>query len=225
MTIVNKIIYSARDENVILNYLKIGDLVGLENAVKKIIDYNRKEGLSHKYIVLLFNALYDTGLRYIREKGDNCSSFIIERDYIVLNDMTVINWDYRERIEILMDLYENIIKGSLNQDENRPSEHVLLMMQYVEENYYKDIDIIEVAGFAGISFKYASRLFKEKVGQNFSDYVNLVRVKKAKELLKNTDIKVEEVFRKVGFYSRATFFRVFKKLKKITPKQYREVMQ
>lgn len=69
-----------------------------------------------------------------------------------------------------------------------------------------------------------SRLFKQKAGVNLTEYVNAVRVSRAKELLMNTHNKIGEIYSMVGFDSRATFLRVFKKLEGYSPKEYRELM-
>ena len=66
-----------------------------------------------------------------------------------------------------------------------------------------------------------STLFKERTGQKFVDYLNQIRVEKSKELLKNTDKKMYQIAKAVGYDNVKYFFRVFKKYEKITPEEYR----
>ena len=68
-----------------------------------------------------------------------------------------------------------------------------------------------------------SRLFKESMNWNLSDYINYVRIEKAKELLRTTNEPIDEIQELVGIPSRTTFLRVFKKFEGITPGQYRKL--
>ena len=68
-----------------------------------------------------------------------------------------------------------------------------------------------------------STLFKERTGQKFVDYLNQVRIEKSKELLKNTDKKMYQIAKSVGYDNVKYFFRVFKKMEKVTPEEYRNM--
>jgi AraC-like DNA-binding protein len=59
--------------------------------------------------------------------------------------------------------------------------------------------------------------------QNFIDFVNRVRIERAEVLLRETDMKVEEVAGAVGLPSKTTFIRLFKKYNSMVPSQYREI--
>lgn len=66
-------------------------------------------------------------------------------------------------------------------------------------------------------------LFKQSTGENFVDYVQKVRVEKACELLKDVRLKTYEVAYKVGYADDKYFCQIFKKIKGLTPGQYREM--
>lgn len=66
-----------------------------------------------------------------------------------------------------------------------------------------------------------SRLFKQVTGMNFIDYVTALRIEKAKELLSDSDMKVNEIAEQVGLQP-SYFIRLFKRFEQITPGQYRE---
>ena len=70
-----------------------------------------------------------------------------------------------------------------------------------------------------------SRLFKQKSGENLTDYINEVRIEKAKEILTTTNVKIGDIAAMVGLESRATFLRVFKKLEGVSPNEYRNMHQ
>ncbi len=70
--------------------------------------------------------------------------------------------------------------------------------------------------------KYLSRVFKNKVGITITEYISMVRISKAKELLVKTNMKIEDIGTAVGFENRTTFFRLFKKIEGMPPNRYRK---
>jgi YesN/AraC family two-component response regulator len=66
-----------------------------------------------------------------------------------------------------------------------------------------------------------SKAFKQINGMNFIDYLTLLRIEKAKELLSNTDMKVNEIAEHIG-YQPSYFIRLFRKFEDMTPGQYRD---
>lgn len=93
---------------------------------------------------------------------------------------------------------------------------------YINRNYSKKITQEFISCLFYLNRSYLSHLFKEKTGQNFIDYVNRVRIEKAKELFKTSDRKMYQIAKAVGYDNVKYFFRVFKKFENITPEQYRK---
>jgi two-component system response regulator YesN len=73
-----------------------------------------------------------------------------------------------------------------------------------------------------MSAPYLSKLFKSKIGENFSDYLIAQKMEKAAELLRQTDSKVYEISEQVGYSNPNNFARTFKKYFGVTPYQYRK---
>lgn len=95
---------------------------------------------------------------------------------------------------------------------------------YIRENYTNpDISFKEVADFVGLSTSYLSTLMKKYGNINYNQYLNDVRIEKAKMFLRNKDIKTYEVAFCVGFNSSQYFSSIFKKITGMTPKEYREM--
>jgi YesN/AraC family two-component response regulator len=72
-----------------------------------------------------------------------------------------------------------------------------------------------------ITPQYLSSLFKEKTGQNLSDYITHLRIEKAKLLLTQTNYSVNEIALKVGYIYPNSFINVFKKKVGLSPTKYR----
>lgn len=95
-----------------------------------------------------------------------------------------------------------------------------------EENYCKlDYDVKQAAEILGISSVHLSRRMKQLLGQSFSPYLTEFRINKSMELLKNSDLTVNDIAEKCGFGSTTYFCTVFKKLVLMTPQEYRKRME
>lgn len=93
--------------------------------------------------------------------------------------------------------------------------------KYIQLNHAKDITLTEVSNQFHYSISYFCLLFKKHTGFSFTNYLNLIRMKKAKELLVDYDYKVYEVAEMVGFQTLPYFNRVFKQTFGCSPNEYR----
>ncbi len=94
------------------------------------------------------------------------------------------------------------------------------MINYIKENYSKDISLTDMADYFNMSPCYLSTMFKHYTGENFKDYLNFYRVKKAKEYLQKGKMKMGTVAKLVGCNSINTFIRIFKKYEGVPPGQF-----
>lgn len=93
--------------------------------------------------------------------------------------------------------------------------------RYIESNYSQEITLGNLAETFYISPNYLSAVFNEKNGMSLKDYVNRLRVDKAKQLLKETDLKISEISRRLGYSQMSYFGSIFRKLEGCTPKEFR----
>ncbi|MFT4147108.1 MAG: AraC family transcriptional regulator [Mobilitalea sp.] len=92
--------------------------------------------------------------------------------------------------------------------------------EYLEEHYADDITLEAMADHVNISPHYFSKLLKKNTGFNYIDWLSMLRVRKAKELLLNPNLTVSEVCFMVGYKDPNYFSRIFKKRIGITPSEY-----
>lgn len=92
---------------------------------------------------------------------------------------------------------------------------------YVQRNYKKNLTIEFVSSLFFLNRSYCSHMFKEKTGDTFVNYVNSVRLMHAKEMLRDSDKKMYQIAKSIGYDNVKYFFRIFKKMEGITPEQYR----
>ena len=92
---------------------------------------------------------------------------------------------------------------------------------YVQENFHTPITRETIAQHFGLAPNHVSRLFRKEGFMRFNDYLNLVRVNRAKFLLQNYTMTLKEIAASCCYSDPAYFCRVFKKVCKITPTEYR----
>ena len=93
--------------------------------------------------------------------------------------------------------------------------------KYVNDNLHREISLYTAANAVHISPNYLSRIFKEETGINYIDYVMKCKIDKAKELLQDTNLSIEEITRRIGYTYAAYFRNKFKELTGKTPNEYR----
>ena len=109
------------------------------------------------------------------------------------------------------------------QDQREGEGNFEKLLRYINENFTREIDMEKLAEEYGISSRYIRKRFRQDVGMNSSQYINMLRVNKAKELLWNFSLSATDVAFQTGFGSSQYFSRIFKSYTKITPAQYRKL--
>ncbi|SHF06159.1 AraC-type DNA-binding protein [Caldanaerobius fijiensis DSM 17918] len=103
-----------------------------------------------------------------------------------------------------------------------PSPLMWKIIHYIQLHYSEDLTLSDVAKKFHYSESSLSELCKRQTGQSFIDMLHEIRVFHACSLLLSTDMSVTDIGFEVGFNSSETFFRVFKKLKGVSPEKYRQ---
>jgi YesN/AraC family two-component response regulator len=95
--------------------------------------------------------------------------------------------------------------------------------RYINENYSDpSMGLNKISDKFQISESYFSHMFKEKMGVNFSTYLENIRMHEAARLIKETDVSLNELYILVGYNNANSFRRVFKKVYGITPSAMRD---
>lgn len=94
---------------------------------------------------------------------------------------------------------------------------------WLEENYMSQINIIDMARVANLSESYFAHLFKKYIQQSPMEYLNLLRLHHAQQLLRNTSLSIVTVAEKTGFPNYISFVNAFKRIYQTTPKKYQKL--
>ena len=106
--------------------------------------------------------------------------------------------------------------------ENIDHPKVREVVTYIHGNYSHPITINCISNNFGICSSYLGTLFKEHLSLTFTEYVNKLRIEKAKKLIEETDFTISEISEKVGFSTEQHFFKQFKKYTDTTPKKFKK---
>ncbi len=149
-------------------------------------------------------------------------SFIAVRSGITLPDGEKQSWlthDYLLSVSSLSEikvrftgfinqLQHALVKGM----ESGVANKIERIRKYVSQNYMYDISVRDIADMLGLTPNYVSNIFRQSAGITVTRYINTVRIDKAKELLKYTNMKIYEVADKTGFSNPSYFCTVFKEI-------------
>lgn len=100
------------------------------------------------------------------------------------------------------------------------SRPVARAVEFIHQNYRKDISLEAIAGYAEMSPNYVCSLFKKEIGMNLTRYLMEYRIGKAKQLLISTNMRSYEIAAATGFRNDSYFSRSFKKYTGYSPSEY-----
>ena len=98
-------------------------------------------------------------------------------------------------------------------------------VRYIREHYAEDISIAGLAEMENYNPSYFAALFKQEVGYIPSDYIRMVRMEKAKEILQTTRYRIIDVAMQVGYTNASSFTRMFRETTGMTPNQFRRLQK
>jgi two-component system response regulator YesN len=132
-----------------------------------------------------------------------------------------------DTLEEVIDYFESLTVNMLKEiKDSRKFEKNLIIgkaQNYIDENYYKEINLEMMAEYLKINSTYFCKLFSQVTEETFVDYITRIRIDKAKKYLLDTSLKIYEISDKIGYSSPEYFCRVFKKSMGVSPRRYKEI--
>ncbi len=182
-----------------------------ENFEKHALTKSRLDSFSFS-IASTVNRIADTLGKSTQE--------IFGEGNIVFLDLKMCT-DKMEVRSMVYGIFNTLIEFVQKQTPDTERDISVLMLDYIHAHYNEDISLSSLSAAFSLSLSYTSTLFKETTGENFKDYLNRYRVKRACDiLLTEPNIKNTELARRVGCNTVATLLRLFNKYEGVTPGQY-----
>ncbi|MGH4049772.1 MAG: response regulator transcription factor [Clostridium sp.] len=172
-------------------------------------------------------TVYNTTL-YLVSKLDDFLNTLNEDLFLLLNfNRQSLNILYKfETIDDVEIWISNIMKAVAEQIKLKLQSGKSLIIDKVEKyvtiHLEENVTLKEVAENFSISPNYLGSLFKEETGENFSNYMGQMRIKKVGELLEDTSLKIYEVADRLGYKNMTYFNMKFKEYFSVSPRDYRK---
>jgi len=215
----SKLFYPIEIEKNIISFIDLCDyenvILCINNGIKNIIDANKN--IDH--IFICFSNLINLVNRCMFEFNINPKNIMPKETgkNISINDFKNIE----QFMKWLSIVFKKVVEQHIYIRNESEIDFSAKIRQYIEKSYMSDITLSSVSDHFGYNSSYFSRLFKEIMGANFIDYINQIRIEKAKVLLATTNISTQEIAEQVGFNNRISFVRSFKKFTTVNPGEYR----
>ena len=142
------------------------------------------------------------------------------------------NDDYSDQIQIgmlitmtaeVMRSFQDSMTCSFSEEDIHNDEGFAVLGYMQEHNGM--LTLSEIGRHFGFSESRCSRLIQKTTGMSFNDWKRILRVRRAENMLQNTNMTVNEISLALGYENTETFIRLFRKVLHITPGKYREAME
>lgn len=146
---------------------------------------------------------------------NNFSSISSFMNVIVCNDCVSKSDAFVEHLELLMNGKKKLLSA-------KTSSIVKYTILYINKNFSKKITRENLAEHSNVAPDYLTRIFKKEMGVGLWEYLNLLRLSNAKNLLTYTGLKIKDVARECGFPDCAYFINVYRKFYGMAPGEVRK---
>lgn len=202
------------------NALRSGNRKDLSNRISELMQYLKSTEMSLFAFRMIYNniiaAMLDERIERNKRDVDALEYYDI---FTLSNCRSIADLD-----DLLRKLCRHILTGKTSADEPK---HPMIreIAVYIRNNYTKPmLQMSAIADAFNISAASLSLDFKETMGMSPSDYLLLLRMEKAKEMLRESTLSVKEIGIAVGYIDASSFIRRFRQYIAMTPAQYRQMI-
>lgn len=213
---------SIQYEDEILFHIKNLDAEEMQAAMQKYTAYCL-ENISPEHIKIMYLKLFFVGMINIlqmQEASDDYFKDWFETALQLDNSSSV-----SEMSSVICEKFMTAISHLAEKRCNNANPIVDKIIAYLNENYDKPLSLKKIAAEVYLTPNYICNLFRKHVGKNIGDYLNEIRIEKAKELLRDPRYKIYEISNMVGYTDSRYFGTLFKKHTGIVLSEYRKNLQ
>lgn len=215
----SKIVFDAVKEEELFNFIREHKKIEAVTVLEKFHN-------EHKAMNVVPEKLYHNSYDLV-----NCIYKFIRSNK--LNEEIILNSEESlylkvQRLETLAEIkevFKTIVYRIIDEislwSSNGIRKEILRAIEYINKNYIKDITLDMIAELIGISKNYLCMLFKQEVGVSVIDYLNRLRIEKAKQYMKYNNMKIYEIAEAVGIPNIKYFSKLFKEMEGISPKEFK----
>jgi two-component system response regulator YesN len=194
--------------------IRIGDWVSIRSGVLDLIQQHENEGNSLVHTQQRVLELLWIANRVMDEMG-------METDTTFFSFQAQ---DYRQLRAETLQLLGRMNATYVAHYDRVEADKIHQIKQYISEHSHKDISLDILAKRVNLSPIYISKMFKEKLGINYIDFLTECRIEKAKKLMQDPERSLKEITFEIGYNEPNYFSKVFKKMSGVSPKEYRKTL-
>ena len=203
------------------NYLESGQKNEFVKLLGEIIESLRSVRSKSSIIVLeIYYSVAIIFLNYIN-RWNLAEKIASNVDLYKLTRINEFN-SWSEAVDYLYNLTDVIFEIQFREEKKKAKDSVTAIQQHIYSHLAQDLTLVRLADIVNLNPSYLSRLFKEVTGENLSDYINEIRINRAKELLSHGSKKINEISCEVGYESPHSFARFFRNVVGISPQMFRD---
>lgn len=203
----------------------------IEVLNKIIIEKNKDKAL--EYIEDIFKnkdlapeEIYDLAIKILLLIDKLSEDFRLTKNYKdeTLSSIIVSVYDASTIDKIKEIIVDQILELSKIMNENvvKYTPIVQQVVSYIDERYFEEVSLKTLSQKYNINSSYLGQIFTKEVGYSFSEYLNKIKNMKAKELILNTNMRINDIAKEVGYYETSYFYRKFKEFYGVSPATLRE---
>lgn len=210
-----------RQERLVMEAVTRNSVRDFEENVEKMFTlcsrcrYERLIGVFSRLVIRILSLPLEAGAPYKQKYAEDGLADIMK---------TMEGFESFEEIRgYLISVYVNTVEKLQSINGIKVADVIRKVLEFIESNYRNaDVTASMLCEKFSLSPSYFSRAFREVTGQNFPEYINRLRLEKAKELLgESTDMDISEIGLSVGYESASYFISAFKKKYGVTPSKFR----
>ncbi len=220
-----------------LEFTPISYPVDLENRIRKEIingNYEKARNTSDKFkemiieskgrpeLIREYTARFSSGIYNVAKEYDTQSEPLLIFHYFINNMI-----ESKTKGDLILN-YEKIVNtvlgGGADEELDVDNLTVLKVINYIRDNYSRNITLSDAANLVGVTPEYLSKLFYQKINVNFVVFLRNFRISIAKRMILSGKYRIQEVAEQVGFKDPKYFNKVFKSVCGISPSEYKKVI-
>ncbi len=171
-------------------------------------------------------------VKYVKETWPDIHTYVLSGydDYELVRQAFLNGAeDYLLKPMEIEELREKVVAKAVSrqaqQQEKAQDFELEAALAFIEQNLTRNITMDEAAASIAMSYNYFSRKFRDHTGYSFPEYVNLRRIDRSKNYLRDPSLKIADIAYKMGYNSASTFSKTFKKYEGCYPADFRRQNQ
>ena len=203
--------------------VKKADYIEAEQIIDEIIDHMSDSRMTPEQIFCIYYGMINSLINTIEEFRLDIEDNEFGLDAYMVNENFEVIDDLRKALKDLSLKICQMVQTQRNSMDEKLADGII---RFINKNFADNtLSSIRIAETFGVSVSHCNKIFKGCTGDTVMEYVDKLRLVKAKELLTNSDDKLQDILDKTGYVDKVNFIRKFKKKEGMTPIQYRSVFR